>query len=1356
MAASLRISRQPITKYICLLLCLITGIPPGRAQELPVRYERLGPPEGLTHSTVRKTYQDRHGFIWIATRDGLNRYDGQSFRTFRHRHGEPNSLRGGDVVALGEDSKGQLWVGTYSKGLQRLNPDGSTFTHIERTTDGTDVSKWSISCLATDRRGHVWAGTLGSGWLIVDPNGKEIRQYTLPKSVGAVNAVTCGMTARDGSLWFGMEDGLVVRFNAAGQLVGSYELPQAARQSLLPKKITALWESQSGMVLLASRNQGLYAIHAKTGELSKIYGAVNSERSDNIVTAVTEDKQNRIWVGTDDGIRRFPLDEPNKVQVLRPEPNNESSLSSHAVQSLLTDRWGNVWVGTWEGGLNVWYADQPRLEVISQRPLGPRRLTMPKVSAVTTDPVGNIWVGSVSGLLRLPNDDQPVETIPIPARFRTRDVYRMITDGSGHVYVSFWDGGVGVYDRRMGLTPLMLPPSDRHVNAFAHQQKGGIWMIGSGQRLFAFHPQGNRLDTLGRIDRILQMPTYITYTCLWEDRHGQLWFGTYDHGLIVWDRKTGKVSHITAENSNLSENHITCLFEDSAGDLWVGTNGSGINRRRSGKRTFKTYTKQNGLSGDMIAAVEEDRYGNLWISTTEGLTRLNRLSGKMSVYGETDGLPTREFVSPGSAKLPNGDIAFASTQGLVLVHPDQFSKPLPPPRAYLANLLLFNKPVKAGTPGSPLQVELARTSELTLTPGQTVFTLEFGALCWGQNRHVRYAYKLDEFDPEWRYTDSEKNTTYTNLSPGTYRFRLRAARTGQPWGPEQHLLITVQPPWFKTPWALVLYVAILAGILLLVRHIIRIREKLRADVKIQEMRSQAIRQLDEAKTGFFTNVSHEFKTPLTLILTPLEKLLTEELPSTERLKEQFGVMHRNANRLLRLINQLLDLSRLENGALQPQIRLNNLLQHFETIVRSFDEVARTKGIQIDHELDPALQRVWSDQDFLEKIVTNLLSNAVKHTPEGGQISLKCQLQHGQLYLNVTDTGIGMSPAEQAHIFERFYQGQNGKSTGTGIGLSLTRELVELLGGSIEVESTPGSGSSFSICLPVRAEDFDSAWLVDHDRNAPTLPIDEMVPVSSLGEPNENARVLLIAEDDPELNAYLTGLFADSFQVLSAENGDHALQLARQHIPDAVITDWIMPGLEGPELCRLLKSDEKTSHIPVILLTSKASMDSQLAGLDVGADDYVTKPFSAALLKGRLQGLLANRQRLRQAFGQDVWLRPADVQLSNVDEAFLARATACIEEHIDDANFDVEQLQDALNMSQMQLYRKLKSLTNLAGRDFIRYIRLQRAAQLLETGQVTVSEAGYRVGFNDRSYFSRAFKKQFGHSPTEHLSERNRA
>lgn len=1320
----------------------------------PISFDRIGPAQGLSQSTIRAVYQDRQGFLWIATRDGLNRYDGQTFQIFRHRHGEPTSLQSSDIATIREDKQGRLWVGTFTGGLHRLNPDGHTFTRILKTSDGVDVSQWAISCLAEDDRGRIWAGTLGNGWLVVDSQRGRVEHYRLPTRKNGSLYVTAALTDTNGTVWFGLDNGTLLHLTKRGnQFIFSKitKNPFASGSA----RITALLRDRAGNLLVATRSRGLYQFNEQTTMFKPLWREVDTGQQENLITSLTEDHTGNLWVGTDDGIRLLRSTNPNDLRILRPDPADESSLSTHAVHSLMTDRRGNVWAGTWEGGLNVWYADPPRLEVISTRLTGPRRLTFPKVSAVAADGEGGVWVGSNRGLTHFLPDGRTTQPVAAPPSFNSHDVYRMFADRLGNVYASFWHGGVVRYraDGRASIVPLALP-GVRYVQSFAQEASGKVWMIRSDNQLLLYDARTERADTSGNVHALLRIPTSITITCLLEAHDGWLWFGTYNNGLFGWNRQTGRRIHYaaTGKPGSLSDSHVTCLHEDATGTLWIGTDGAGLNGRKRSANTFTLYTKRQGLSGDMIAGLEEDRRGNLWISTTEGLTRLRLSSRQLTVYDESDGLPTSEFVNPGSTRLPTGDLAFATTRGLVLLHPDRFDKPLPPTKAYLTELRLFNRPVAIGTPDSPLARALSETQELTLTPQQTVFTLGFGALCWGRNRHVVYAYRLDDFDRDWNYTDQQRNTTYTNLPPGTYVFRLKAAQGDHRWGPEKRLVITVQPPWFKTGWAIGLYLLLLTGILTLIRHIIRVREKLKADIRIQALKAENVRQLDEAKTSFFTNISHEFRTPLTLILTPLEKLLTDELPPEARLQHQFRVMHRNANRLLRLINQLLDLSKIESGSLQPQLGLGDLAHHLETIGHSFDELADSRQISLQIHIDPILNSVWFDADFVEKITNNLLSNALRYTPDQEQVIVDAQCRDNRLHLTVTDSGPGIFADDLPRIFERFYRGKGSKLSGTGVGLALTRELVDLLRGTIRVNSQPGAGSRFTVELPLQATAFPAEWLTVSKSYPSPEAREQPRPPSEPSTINHEQRVL-IAEDDPDLRAYLIESFADNFRVIEASDGRQALDLARKYMPDLIITDWIMPELEGPDLCRLLKTDEKTSHIPIILLTSKSSQESELAGLNVGADDYITKPFSAVLLQSRAQNLLESRRRLRQAFSQEVWLRPTDVQLTNLDEVFLQRATAFIEEHIDDPNFDAEQLQEVMSMSQMQLYRKLKSLTELSARDFIRYIRLQRAAQLLESGQVTVAEAGYQVGFNDRSYFSRAFKKQFGQSPQDYIASK---
>ncbi len=1367
-------------------------------------------------------YQDHSGFLWIGTRNGLNRYDGQRFVTFRHQYGQAGSLQSSEVTALAEDRAHRLWVGTMNGGMHQLNPDGHSFTHIARTSSGTDIGHWAISCIVPDGRGRLWAGTLGSGWLIVDPERKRADQFRLPDSLGISPHVTCAFADRDATLWFGLDDGSLVQIGPDGTYRGKLMLPAGSGKGQ-PRRINAVLRTQSGLLLVASRNQGVYRLEEAggkrkgSGQLIRVYGQYDSEKKENIITCLAQDKGGWLWIGTDDGIRRTRVESLPEIlpeslsakasakdqfqaEVLRHNPADEFSLSTHAVLSLLADRHGNVWVGTWEGGMNVHYSQAPRFEWITHRSSGQRRLRTPRVTAVATDPQGNLWLGSVEGLQRFgaqasgshaignpltgnpltgnrPRPDKaPAQPVSLSGVIPGEDVYRMCTDRTGHLYVSFWRGGVALYstpEKARLLTVVNRP--GQHMVAFAPARQGGVWMLRSDGELFFHDPVSDRTRVFGNVGRL---STGSSVTCLLEDRQGWLWMGTYEKGLLGWDYRSGRIRRYQPGPGGLSDNHVSCLYEDAAGTLWIGTHSAGLNRKAAGSEKITVFTKKDGLAGDMIASIEEDARHNLWISTAEGLTRLEQARQRCTAYTESDGLPPGEFVSQGSTLLPDGSLAFASTDGLVMVHPERFDKPQAPPQAYLEQLLLFNRPVTAsshgvnshevsshgvrsnaaGSEAALLHTELRLADKLTLTARQNVFTLNFAALCWNRNPHIAYAYRLEGFDRQWRHTDQRhadqpSGTTYTNLPPGSYVFRLKAALPNQPWGGESVLRIVIEPPWYATHWAMAGYILFGLGLLAGVRHLIRVREQLRADARIQRMRVSSIQELEKAKTSFFTNISHEFKTPLTLILTPLERLLSEQLPPADQMRYQFQIMQRNAGRLLRLINQLLDLSRLENGTLKPRIRPVQLTAYLQSLLDSFDPLARAKAIMLKTAFDPSLVQVWTDPDFLEKIVTNLLSNALKYTPDGGLVSLSVSQVSGKgqgwLQLLVQDTGEGIAPEEQATVFQRFYRSSRSQVPGTGIGLSLTRELTELLGGSVHLESTLGVGSCFRILLPTRAEDFPAEWL--SEPLPIPVPLEGMPAELTQLPPEEDRTLLLIAEDDPDLNRYLCSFFARHFQVLSAGNGRQALELTREHLPDLVISDWMMPELEGSELCKLLKNEEATSHIPLILLTSKASQASQLEGLGIGADDYVTKPFSAALLLGRVNNLLQNRRLLREAFGREVWLRPADVQLSNLDELFLKRATALIEEHIDDVHFDAEQLQEAMNMSQMQLYRKLKSLTNLSARDFIRYIRLERAAQLLKTGQVNVSEAGYRVGFNDRSYFSRAFKKQFGHSPAQHAA-----
>jgi len=651
----------------------------------------------------------------------------------------------------------------------------------------------------------------------------------------------------------------------------------------------------------------------------------------------------------------------------------------------------------------------------------------------------------------------------------------------------------------------------------------------------------------------------------------------------------------------------------------------------------------------------------------------------------------------------------------------------------------------------------------TLRHNQPVENFAFGTVLF---RLQPYAYRPEGFEDSWNFTGTQRAATYTNLSPGTYSFRVKASLTDAfKNAPQTVIQLNLLPPWHLTGWACALYALLVLGLLLGMRRLIRIRDRYKADLRIERLEAEKARALDRLRSGFFTNISHELRTPLTLILTPLEQLLRD--PNAQG--PLFQTMHCNASRLLRLTNQLLDLSKFESNTFQPSVCRQDVIGFVRQIADLFGSQAAQQRIAFQLTTEPDACQGWFDADMLEKVMYNLLANALKFTAEGGTIQVQCRVLDPQgtarLWLTVSDTGVGIPDEHQARIFERFYRvdGQTcTRQAGTGIGLALTRELVELHRGQIRVNSRPGIGSTFRVTLPIHRSAFPPDWLSScpavtptpaHQQNdGPVSPADS--PQAAPPEAGADAPLVLVVEDDADLRAYVAGCLGQHYRVLVATNGCQALALAQTEIPDLVVSDWMMPDMNGVELCRTLKTDERTSHVPLLLLTSCSGTDSQVTGLGAGADDYVTKPFNVDVLMGRVRNLIQSRQRLRAKYSRMVMLKPADIAGESKEDVFLSKLLALIETHLADPDFTVGRLERELGLSTTQLYRKTKALTGKGGNELIRSYRLQRAAQLLRAGDRQVAEVAYAVGFNDASYFIRAFGSEFGVSPGEWAKREN--
>ena len=785
----------------------------------------------------------------------------------------------------------------------------------------------------------------------------------------------------------------------------------------------------------------------------------------------------------------------------------------------------------------------------------------------------------------------------------------------------------------------------------------------------------------------------------------------------------------------------------------------GLNRLNPGTHVFTHFTTREGLPSNQVNSIVGDDRGNLWLGTDQGLCRFNIVTNICQNFVKSDGLPDNFFMT-GSISRRNGNLFLGTMNGLVLFHPDSIKETVKTLPVYITSLKVREKLVS---------VSLDQNIEL---PHQENFlSFDFTAINYNSPEKTRYAYQLEGIDSDWVPCGSRRFASYTDLNPGSYAFRVKASIDNNVWNEAATTIkIVIHPPWWKTWWAYGLYTLLGVSLLFgMVQYSVS-RERLRNDLRLQRLEAEKMHEVDHLKSRFFANISHEFRTPLTLILGPLDKLLSRE---TNQDKPLYQIMQRNAKRLLDLVNQLLDLSKLEAGNMRLENKPASIITFLKTIALTFTSLAESKQIQFRHKYPTEDSVLYFDADKLEKILTNLLSNAFKFTPTGGKITVSAFLSNGEghalpqmskklagdlpsiLEISVQDNGAGISNDQAQKIFERFYQTDTSATReheGSGIGLALVRELVDLHGGEIAVESQPGVGACFTVRLPLVAADFEQLTIVENTgvagEQSPPRFNDEAYQVDNLSAPEtEGAPLILIVEDNADIRHFIRESLLPDYQVKEAADGLEGYRLAVETIPDLILSDLMMPKMDGVELCRKLKLENKTDHIPIIMLTAKAGSESKIEGLETGADDYIIKPFEAAELLARIKNLIEGRKKLRERFSREITLQPASIAITSMDEKLLQHVMQIMEEHMADSDFGVEAFCREAGMSRTQLHRKLKALTDQSTGDFIRIMRLKRAAELLTNHAGSIAEVAFMVGFNDPSYFTKCFQKQFGRTPS---------
>ncbi|TZF82782.1 response regulator [Pedobacter sp. BS3] len=1356
-----------------LMLCFM--IAPAALYAQFLTFSHLNVENGLSQSTVLAITQDSRGFIWFGTRDGLNRYDTREFRVYRNKPGDKASISSSYyIIALLEDSRKRLWIGT-NHGLNRYIPESDSFEPILKDSVNTHNPKDKITCIYEDSDKNIWVGT-GNGLNRLTANNKLEEYY--PAGGGKIaapeNFINTIYQDKSGVLWIGTSKGLkILERTPKGYSFRSFLHSAADPGSISGNEITTIAEDRQGNLWVGTKNAGLNIFDRKTGNFLHVKyqpGNTKSLSSDVIRKIVVDKNTGHLWVATINGLNY--LDPVNKsVVCYKNDSENPNSLSNNSIHDIYQDKNGVLWIGTMYAGVDIAYPDATPFEYF-QHSTYKNSISGNVISCIIEDDQHNLWIGTEGDGLNYYN----IKTGKFTHFSYNQDalglgsglVKTVYMDRRGDVWVGLHEGGLFRYNKpanafsRVVLSSAGADKISQNIYCILEDHQGQLW-IGTGtEGLYLVdrntmqvirHFSANAPE---KADRISDDYTRVIF----EDSKHNIWLGTSSGLNLLPAGANGFVQYMADAKAatQLYADYINCITEDSKGRIWIGTYRGGLSLYHPRQRDFTTFTPQNGLPSDNILGIVEDDAGLLWIGTDKGLSRFDPVKKTVRTYNVRDGLPGMEFHYNAALKTSSGRLYLGNYNGLVSFIPAQIKEYNLSSPLVFTGLKLFNRPVTIGDNSNLLRQDISYTQKLTFTHNQNVFTLNFATLNYIRSAKNQYAYKLEGFDKDWNYTTNPE-VTYTNLPAGRYQFKIKNSTNGLDNGRYNSIAIEVLPAPWKTWWAYVLYAMTIGTILYFVIRFLRGQARLERELYYEHLENVRQKEMHQMKLDFFTNISHEIRTPLTLILGPLEKLLSDTVNHLS-LYTQVKLVKNNADRLMRLINELLDFRKADTGNLKLSKSPTNLIAFSRDIFVSFEPMAQSRNIRYEFVCDTDRIDVAIDRLQMEKVVFNLLSNAFKFTPDNEHITCLIRVNNNQVELKVSDNGRGIPYADQDKIFTSYYQAGNQNMTiGTGIGLALTRTIVQLHEGTITFESIPAQPHSpgrtcFTVCLPLQEINIRDDY--SDDGFPVTNTVDEAYPASqqlTATDPAVATHHILLVEDNEEVRQFIRESLSENYIIHECVNGLQGWQTAVELIPDLIISDVMMPEMDGIALSSKLKTDERTSHIPIILLTAKAAHTHQVSGLETGADVYITKPFSIKLLELNIRNLIRYREIMRDKFSQQVTLQPKNIVLESPDEKFLEKLMNIIETHMADPEFNVAALVSKIGMSQTVLYRKIKALTGLPITDFIKSVRLKQAAQLLSQHKLNISEVAYAVGFNDRKYFSKEFRKQFGKAPSEFSVER---
>uniref|UniRef100_UPI00359403C0 two-component regulator propeller domain-containing protein n=1 Tax=Aquiflexum sp. TaxID=1872584 RepID=UPI00359403C0 len=1304
-------------------------------------FEHLSEQDGLSHNRILSIYQDREGFIWFGTWEGLNRFDGYTFTVFQPDPDKASKTLSHNVISdITEDRDGQLWLASRGGGLNHIDKrSGKVTTYL---LDSIGDHYWNaLTDIFIDSNGDFWVS--GAGGLAKFELGN--RTFTCFPSPEEETMIVSVAEDPMGRLWAASPGKLYHFDRNSGKFIpfslGSY--PSV--------RITSLHVDKEGILWVGTNGDGLFRLDTRSPspQLSPYNpGGLINKIINGTLGKLYEDNSGFIWLTTTNGLQRINK-KTDEVLTFKSDPLYLGSLSNNTVESVLMDDKGHLWVGT-TNGINKWKANNKDFRSFQIKPSPDLfHLDENNITHLVEDEKGVLWLGNSGktrdskipggGLFQFDPILNEFGKINLPfagsSGMSKNQFFVPYQDHSGNMWIGTDEA---LFGREKGTDKFIRHPTEVRVQIIAEDQSGNLWFGGTkGGYIFQgalvnFDPETKEFTYYWYDPKNERGLNFHNISSIMVSQTGDIWAATPGRGINRFDPKSSKFTFYRPQHpteiGSITDKDIRAIYEDSRGIIWVGTNQGGLSRFDAGTEKFVSYTVNQGLPSNHIESIVEDHRGNLWIGTSKGLSQLDPKTMTFQNYSTLDGLPGNFFYQ-GSKSHKNGKLYFGTTNGFVVFHPDSIKDNNNLPPVYITGLKVFEKNLLIPT-----------EEKLELPFDENFISFDFVALDYTAPDKIRYAYQLEGVDKNWVHTGNIRSASYTDLKPGNYTFRVKASNNDGLWNEEgASVTISILPPWWGSWWAYVGYsFLILISLLLARREIVR-RERLNASLLIQQVEAERLREMDTLKSRFFSNISHEFRTPLSLIQGTVEDFLLQEKPFADRALG-YKLIHRSADRLLQLVNQLLDLSRLEAGKLHLQLKPGEIVGYLTLMASSFSSLFENKGIHYKFFLPNGSLWVMFDEDKLEKILSNLLSNACKFTPPGGEVLLEIKEERHDsaiawLSISVRDTGIGISKELISRVFERFFQADLSATRtfeGTGIGLALTKELVELQGGTITVESKPGEGSLFQILLPfqfieVPEPNIQNKLPIKNNELSEQQPIflSESANTNEHEQkPKKDQTSVLVIEDNADLCHFIKNSLPAEFAIYEARDGNIGWKKALELGPDLIISDVMMPGLDGINLCQRLKTDVRTSHIAVILLTAKADVESKMAGLEIGADEYLTKPFSIKELELRVLNQVAYRKRLRERFSRSISLVPIENVVHSVDEQFLQKVMGILEAHVADPSFDLLLFGRELGLSRVHLHRKLKSLTDQSPGDLIRTFRLKKAAKLMEQQTGNISEVAY--------------------------------